>query len=117
MRTVTDQIRGGLMWLSVVLFFVTAIFTAIIPSGRIDSPEEFVMAVRSARTWAGPIAFAVFMVILFLPRPAILKRFAFSLLIGIVIWVVVWKWLVHCDYTQLRLKGVDPNQVLQSAKP
>jgi hypothetical protein len=45
MRTVTDQIRGGLMWLSVVLFFVTAIFTAIIPSGRIDSPEEFVMAV------------------------------------------------------------------------
>jgi hypothetical protein len=92
-------------------------FTAIIPSGRIDSPEEFVMSLKGDRVNAVPIAFAVFVLIVALPRPAVLKRVALAILVGVACWFLVWRWLVHYDYTQIRVHGGDPEQVLREAKP
>ena len=47
-----------------------AVDTAFAVSGRIDSPEEFVIALRSERGNAVPLAFAIFLLITTLPRPA-----------------------------------------------
>lgn len=116
MRTVTDQIRGGVMWFAVLLVVVTAMFTVVVAGGRIDSPEEFVMSLRGDRMWAIPLAFASFLLIAALPRPAISKRAVLAILFGVACWFLVWRWLVHADYAQLRARGVDPEQVLQSAR-
>jgi hypothetical protein len=117
MRTVTDQIRGGMMWFAVLLVPVMYMFTAVIAGGRIDSPEEFVVSLQRARTSSVPMAFAVFMLVSFLPRPAVAKRVALAILVGVVCWFLVWKWIVHSNYSQLRERGLDPDKVLQTAEP
>ena len=116
MRTTTDQLRGGVMWFGVLLVVVTIMFTALMAGGRIDSPEEFVMSLRAARGDAVPIAFAVFLLIAALPRPAILKRIPLAIVIGVACWFFVWQWLVQCDYGQIRHRGGDPEQMLRDAK-
>jgi hypothetical protein len=117
MRTVTDKIRGGAMWFAVLLVAVTFLFTIVIASGRIDSPEEFVMSLRADRAWSVPIAFAVSMLVAFLPHPAVLKRVGLAILVGVVCWFLVWRWMVYNDYSQLRARGLDPDKVLQAARP
>ena len=117
MRTVADQIRGGVMWFSILLVFATFSFTAVVAGIRIDSPEEFVMALRQDRVSAVPLAFAVYLLVLTLPRPAMSKRAVLAVFASLGLWFFVWQWLVHCDYEQLRARGLDPEKVLQSAKP
>jgi hypothetical protein len=74
MRTVTDKIRGGVMWFSILLIAVAFSFTEMVSGIRIDSPEEFVMALRQDRISAVPLAFAIFLLVLTLPRPTMSKR-------------------------------------------
>jgi hypothetical protein len=105
------------MCFAILLSLATLMFTAVIPARRIDSPEEFAISLERDRTWAVPLAFAVFLLIATLPRPAVSKRMMLATFIGMACWLLVWRFLVHCDYTQLRVRGVDPDKVLQSAKP
>jgi hypothetical protein len=116
MRTVTDQIRGGLMCCCILLVAFVAWLTAIIPAGRIDSPEEFVMSIRSAKGFAMPLAISVFLLILTLPRPVFWRRGIYAVCIGLALWVFVWQFLVHSAYAQIRAKGGDPERMIQSAK-
>ena len=116
MRTATDQTRRGVMWFAVFLLLATVMFTAVAASGRIDTPEEFVMSLRGDRGNAVPVAVAVFLVILTLRRPAVLRRISLAVAIGVACWFLVWQWLVQCDYGQIRHRGGDPKQMLRDAK-
>jgi hypothetical protein len=117
MRTVTDQIRGGVMWFSILLIGFALLLTAVMASGRIDSPEEFVMSLHQARVNAMPLAFSIFLLVVTLPRPAISKRAALAVLVGVACWFGVWRCLVSSDYWQLQSKGVDPYAIIHAAKP
>jgi hypothetical protein len=116
MRTLADQIRGGVMLLSILLLGFTLLLTAGIASARIDSSAEFVMALQQDRFNAIPLAFAVFLLVFTLPRPKVSRRAALAVLVGFVLWLFVWRYLVQCDYGQLRARGVDPTAVLKAAK-
>jgi hypothetical protein len=117
MRPVTDQIRGGVMWFGILLVVFTVMLTYAFSRSRIDSPEEFVSALRQDRVNAVPLAFAVFIVIATLPRPSLLKRVALAIVVGAVCWFFTWRYLVHCDYMQLQFSGINPAQALKIAKP
>ena len=112
-RTVTDQIRGGVMWFSILLVGFVLMFTAVIAGGRIDSADEFLMSLRQDRFNGIPLAFAVFLLVLTLPRPSLSKRAALAVLVGFVLWLLVWQYLVQCDYGQLRARGIDPDAIVQ----
>jgi len=116
MRTVADQIRGGLMCCCILLVAFVAGFTAIIPAGRIDSPEEFAMSIRNAKEFAVPLATSVFLLILTLPRPAFWRRGVYAVCVGSALWVLVWQYLVQSAYGQIRARGDDPERMIQSAK-
>lgn len=117
MRTVPDQLRGGMMWLSILLILAAVLFTAVMASARIDSPEEFAISIRQDRVFAVPLAFAVFLLVLTLPRPMFSKRAALAVVTGIGLWLLVWQWLVYGDYSQVRVRGGDPERMLQIARP
>jgi hypothetical protein len=116
MRTLADQIRGGLLCCCILLVAFVAWFTAMIPAGRIDSPEEFVMSVRSAKGFAVPLAISVLLLILTLPRPVFWRRGIYAVCIGAALWVLVWQFLVQSAYGQIRARGGDPERMIQSAK-
>jgi hypothetical protein len=105
------------MWFGVLLLLVTLSFTALVAGGRIDSPEEFVMALRSARAHSLPIALSLMLVITTLPQPTLLKRVGLAFVTGAVCWFLVWQWLVQCDFGQIRHRGGDPEQMLRQAGP
>src|SRR5260370_29401434 len=98
MRTATDQIRRGVMWFAVLLLLATVMFTAVVAGGRIDTPEEFVMSLRGDRGNAVPVAVAVFLVILTLRRPAVLKRISLAVAIGLAFLLLLWELLIQCEF-------------------
>lgn len=117
MRTVADQIRGGVMWFSVLLVGFCLLLTMVIASGRIDSGDEFLMSLRQDRVDAIPLALSVFLLVVTLPRPAISRRAILAIIIGGICWFLVWRFLVYGNYVQLQQKGVDPNAIIHAAKP
>ena len=86
--------------------------------GRIDSPEEFDMALRLSSRDAAPLAlacvFLVFGVTRWL-RPSL--RLLFTAGVGVAVWLVCSQLLQYSYYSQLRSKGVDPEGVLRSVRP
>ncbi len=115
-RTVTDQIRGGVMWFSILLAGFCLLLTLVIAGGRIDSADEFLMALRQDRLSAIPLAFSVFLFVVTLPRPSISKRAVLAVVIGCICWILVWRFLVDRNYAQLEQKGVDPDAIIHAAK-
>ena len=104
------------MLFSILLIGFSSLLTMVVAAGRIDSADEFLMALRMDRVNAVYLAFAVFLFVATLPRPAIRRRLGLAVLVGVVCWVATWRFLVHCDYTQLRVRGVDPDAIVQGAK-
>lgn len=100
----------------ILLVAFVAWFTAMIPAGRIDSPEEFVMSIRSAKGFAAPLAISVFLFILTLPRPVLWRRGIYAVCVGASLWVLVWQFLVQSAYGQICARGGDPERMIQSAK-
>ena len=84
--------------------------------GHIDSADDFLMSLRLDRFHAIPLAFAVFLLILTLPRPTVTKRATLAVLAGFVLWLLVWQYLVQCDYCQLRARGLDPDAIVHAAQ-
>jgi hypothetical protein len=72
--------------------------------------------IRSAKVFAVPLAFSVFLLILTLPRPVLWRRGVFAVCFGVALWVLVWQFLVQSAYGQIRTRGGDPEQMIQSAK-
>ena len=119
MRTVTDQIRGGIMWFSVLLTVVALYFTAVVAGMRIDLPEgdeRFETVLHMDKVSAVPLSIAAFLLVLTLPRPIVLKRVVLAILACAAVWLFVWHWLDDSAYRQIRLRGGDPERLLQSER-
>jgi len=100
----------------VCLTFLLAV-TSLGSMGPFDSAAGFVEELPKAKLYAVPAALAVFFLILALPRPPLLKRAVFSVLSGLVFWLVVWGLIVEFDYKQVRDRGADPEQILIHSRP
>ena len=119
MRTVTDQIRGGIMWFSILLTIVAVYFTMVVAGMRIDPPsgdEKFQTVLDMDKISAVPLSVAAFLLVLTLPRPVVLKRVVLAVFASAALWLIVWQWLDHSAYDQIRLRGGDPEGLLQSER-
>jgi hypothetical protein len=96
---------AGALW----LFFVSC--------ARIDSPEEFDMALRQAPAYALPLALGTMCVALDVGRRwTSWLRILAALIICGAVWLLGWQFQAHLYYSQLRNRGVDPEQVLRRSK-
>src|SRR5215813_4661697 len=100
------------------LCLLAGAFLLFVSSGRIDSAQEFDLALRSAPLHAAPLAIASFLTAFGIRRGF---RLPFRLLCVLVASALVWagsaQFLRFCYFSQLRSRGVDPEQVLRSVHP
>lgn len=69
-------------------------------AGKLETPEQLANVLWQDRFNAIPMPFAVFLLVLTLPRPRVWIRAALAILVGFVLWFYVWQWLDRCDNGQ-----------------
>lgn len=99
-------IRGGVRLFSFFLAGFAFFLTMLMLSARIDTPEEFVSALWQEKFNAIPLPFAVFLLVLTLPRSRVWMRAVLAIVAGFVLWFFVWQWLVRCDYGAWQGHGI-----------